>query len=607
MDTLNLARALPAELLLTIIADGADYNPARLMTFALVCRQWHNLIIGEASLWSHLSSYFSVTARQWCLQLSRASTAPLHVTIEDANAYAARFAPERLTPVIFQDAYIPHITVLNVVIRTTALKSELQFSYWKALADGRHWPTLKSLRVAECYFTNVDDDTPMFQVNICAPQLEEISLYRASAHSWKSLGLGPRTRVVEWDTARQPAAVAIADFYNILPQMENLEGLGISSNSKDITLRALIHAGLAWEKLVWIKLGLVDADFADIEAVLWSSPHLTQFHLIVENKVVDIPAEYHHSRQRPSHNSLEVFHIEHNVDLAFDAPAIETSFVELLTAVFDLSYLRELDLVQCRVPRGSPLPSRCMSLVDLNLSIAAFDPTFMADLQQCKNLERILMNIMWDYDSTSQVGSASAWPLLGHFTPLPRLRSLELFTSGASIEIRDTFAAEYVSNAAAQLACNAREEVDLRARAFTSTAEILLMLPQTPLRRVHISVTTGTPRAEQAMLDILVQGMWADIEAKGSTPESWQDQTIRRFLVYPTALSAVFDAAKLWLEDGSDMEMISLHEGVADDFPEVVRGASEQFGGSKFKVCDSGRFCSHMCREGKPMILKARL
>jgi len=584
-----MAHALPVELLLPILSEGADSNLAKLMSFMLVCRDWRDLIMGEPSLWCHMNSQ-STGARQWCLQLARSAEAPLRVRIEESRDKGHHdHKPERFTSIVFREVYISRITELTVLIRNYQFDNEIQFPRWRALADGREWPALRSLRVSD--YLSHDENTdmsPLFQLNIRAPVLVNISLYRVSVRSWTALGLGPQTRSVEWVYKGQPNADTVAEFYSILPRLTDLTALGIHSSSKLITVRSLFDAGLIWDKLTTIALTVLDATVQDIEAALRLSPHLACFSLSSKNEITgSYAASYLLGQRGGRRRRLEELSIDHRDSLNSSSPLCNTSVVGLFEDTLDLSTLRTLSLREFAIGRHSPLPSRCTALVNITLFAVAIEPTFIVDLQQCQDLETLSMVVTWDPDWETHTGALST---LDHLTPLPRLRSAELSTHNNIHDFKEPAAAACGSRVAALLGRKASNDLKIHACCFTSTSDIQQLLPQLALHGIHLSIEHGRARSTRSFLDIRLTAFPLNVAFETLSPRypGRQDMITRSFIIDQTSLANLFEAVRLWVDDLSQVEIVSLHSGIASrhGVPSVVQDAMELLKESRFELCD---------------------
>jgi len=505
-----------------------------------------------------------------------------------------RRVPEAVHTIVFQEAYISRIIELTVLIRGHDMHNEMKIHPWEALVDGREWPALSSLRVVG------GDDHHMtpFQLNISAPVLVNIRLYRVSARSWKSLGLGSQTRVVEW-VHDKPDDEAAISFYSILPRLAHLTALCTRSTSELVSLDALVRAAPVWDKLTVMELNMLDATIQDIEAVLGLGPHLTRCLLSFQNKITGSYVVSHLSDQRGGRRmKLEELTIDHNIARKLTSPSCHPSIIELVEDALDLSTLRILSLNQLAIGRSSPLPSRCTALVKIHLFAVAVEPTFIVDLEHCQHLETLVMEVIWDFVEETP---SSALPAVDHLAPLPRLRSAQLFSYSSSgiYFISETAAAVCGSEAFARLGRNSSKDLTMQACSFTSTTALQQLLPQLALHGVHISVNAGPFSDNRLLLDVHVSGIPANVGVGALSPrQHWEYMITRSFVLDQASLAGLFEAVKLWMDYPSQVETISIHSGIADRVPLVVQDAMELLRGSRFESCDDQGYCSHFCRSG---------
>jgi len=593
-----MAQSLPTELLIVILAEAAGPNPAMLMCFALVCRDWHDLIIGEPSLWCHIDSDWSTTVPQWHLQLVRSAQAFLRVRIEESDDRDCEYdyKPELYTSIILREVYISRITDLTVLIRSYPADNEYEFRCWEALADGREWPALRSLRVSDPPDRSIAGfDLPLFQLSIHAPALVNVWLDRVSVRSWASLGLGPQTQVVEWapGDSEQLNADTVAGLYSILARLANLTTLYIDHRSNLVTISGLIDAVIAWDKLTTIHLGIMDVTIQDIQALFRLTLHLVDFFLLFQN---DITGSYTACRlfdqRRGRRNKLEKLEIIHKE--TYMSPYCETKLIELVEDALDLSTLRILSLGHLKIRRDNPLLSRCTALVKIYLIDVVLEPNFIVDLKQCQNLEIISINADWDPDWGT---SDSALHALSRLTPLPHLRSARL-SMPDDCGFGETAATVYVSQALAQLGRNASNGLSLHVCPFTSTAQIQQLLPHMAVHGIHVSITPG-PHFEtnRTLLDVCLTGIPASVGVTAA--RLGQNMITRGFVIDRRCLIALFETLLRWVDHPSQLETVSFHLSSLNRVPLVVQYAMELLKESRFEWCDGKRYCSHGCRRGK--------
>jgi len=588
-------RTLPTELLQLIFSEAASSDLTQLMSFASVCREWHDCIAGEPSFWCYVDAYYC-TAPQLHLQLARTAKAPLRVRID--NSYADKNnsdRPELFMPIIFHDAYIMRITSLMVHVNYSGYTYEPQFSHWEALADGRDWPALKELRVA--VYNTIGVPTP-FQLNIRAPLIAEIWLHQISVRDWKYLGVGLATRVVEFNDGGALAPDSFADLYDTLPLLLNLTKLNLSSTLGPVTLHAVTRAARALDKITYIYLSLVKATVQEIEAVIQLNPHLSQLELRVQDEITGPRVATRPSDQRGARrNKLKELSISHNMyDHSSRSSARET-IAGLIEDIVDLSSLQKLSLTRVVIRQGSPLPSRCTMLAYLLLGAVTLSPAFFMDLQLCQNLEILLIEAMWDPDALA--GDAPS--ALDNLTPLPRLYIASLSSCSVDRDIGGSSAAAYGNTAFIRLARNASQAVTATADILNSVADIQLLLPQMPAGSAQISLI---PRPNwgisgPTLVDIRLEYSQTNIMDCQAVPPA--AMMSREFVTRQESLPALFDAVNLWLDSASRLKSVNLHKGIADQVAVALRFARESFEDCEFRACHSSSRCSHKCIAGSPL------
>jgi len=593
MNNMTINRALPAELLQFIFSEAVSSDLAQLMSFASVCRQWYDFIVGEPSLWCYVDAYYC-TIPQLYLQLARTAKAPLRVQIN--NSYAGKnnsHRPELFMPIIFHDAYITRITSLMVHVNYSGNTYGPQFSHWEALADGRDWPALKELHIA--VYNTIGVPTP-FQLNIRAPLIEEISLHQVSVRNWKYLGVGLATRVVEFNVGGLLARDSFADLYDTLPLLVNLTKLNLGP----VTLHAVTRVARALGKIAHIDLTSVEATVQEIETIIKLYPHLSHLGLRVGDEITGshaaaLPFDQRGAR-RNKLKELSIRHIRYNRS---SRTSIDETILELIEDIIDLSSLQKLSLTQVVIRQGSPLPSRCTMLVYLFLGAVALSPAFFVDLLLCQKLEVLLIEAMWDPDALpGDVPSA-----LDKLAPLPRLHIASLSSCGVDRDLGGSSAAAYGHTAFIRLTRKASQAITTTAHILNSVADIQLLLPQIPAGSAQISLMPRPNRGFSGSTLVEIRLEYSQTNIMHRQAISPAAMMSREFVTRQESLPALFDAVKLWLGFASRLILVSLHKGLADQDAVAValRYAMERFNDSEFKVCHIASSCSHKCIAGNPL------
>ncbi|KZV91478.1 hypothetical protein EXIGLDRAFT_719267 [Exidia glandulosa HHB12029] len=189
---------LPFELLSNVFA--RDKDPGVLMTLALVCHQWKDVVYEEAALWTDIRIDPGTTMRQLDTQLLRSRDLQLDVVITFAPHRVSAMQRHVMATIIFEYDRISRLTVdaLRLVKgHDEEYGDRWMISDWPEeiatlLQSGYTWPHLRVLElIAEVWVQQA------FDPYIVAPNLEELYLEGVGVSDWERMEFGDALKDIE--------------------------------------------------------------------------------------------------------------------------------------------------------------------------------------------------------------------------------------------------------------------------------------------------------------------------------------------------------------------------------------------------------------------------
>ncbi|KZV91475.1 hypothetical protein EXIGLDRAFT_837049 [Exidia glandulosa HHB12029] len=176
------ATALPCELLLDVFA--RDKDPPVLMTLALVCHQWKDVVYNQRSLWTQVAIQPSTTLRQLRAQLTRSGDLELDVEIIFVPWDLSEESRQVLSVAMDQYERIRCLNVDSLRLHDEDVDDMFGFLDWpedatEHLSDFSYWPCLRTLELVADKF-----DVGDFSLYIVAPDLSELYLAGVPAMGW---------------------------------------------------------------------------------------------------------------------------------------------------------------------------------------------------------------------------------------------------------------------------------------------------------------------------------------------------------------------------------------------------------------------------------------
>ncbi|KZV92413.1 hypothetical protein EXIGLDRAFT_718402 [Exidia glandulosa HHB12029] len=189
--------ALPFELLSNVFA--RDKDPGVLMTLALVCHQWKDVVYQEAALWTDIRIDPSTTMRQLDTQLLRSRDLRLDIVITFAPPRVSAMQRQVMAKIMLD---YDRISRLMVDARLVEGHDEEYGDRWMIsdwpdeiatpLQRGYTWPNLRILElITEVWVRQA------FDPYIVAPNLEELYLEGLGVRYWELMEFGDALKDIE--------------------------------------------------------------------------------------------------------------------------------------------------------------------------------------------------------------------------------------------------------------------------------------------------------------------------------------------------------------------------------------------------------------------------
>ncbi|KZV95862.1 hypothetical protein EXIGLDRAFT_734351 [Exidia glandulosa HHB12029] len=369
--------SFPIELLVDIFSRHKE--PPALMSLALVCRQWKEIVYNDHSLWTTINVTPRTTLGQVRTQLARSGNRHLDVEVSFVPSMEYADFEDVLAAVFVETSRIETLEIGTLHTFGDDDDDELgDESCWpaaveRALCTGVAWP---QLRVLDLEGEMVFGDT--LEIDIFAPTLVRLRLDCVSVREWAQLLRGTQLRDLDLGKA---ISGDMFELMMVLPNLTNLRRLGLNDNTDgDETLVFSLPHGKppVFLHLVAITVYWETADISSLLSFLGCCPSLEQLEVMVTSVVNQDPTASNPVFKLPRLESLRLVVSGGNDRTSSD-------FLNLLAPALCESKLRDVDLDNMSIRSLEVLLNP--HLERLRLKSVVCDPRALTHgLVQCTNL-----------------------------------------------------------------------------------------------------------------------------------------------------------------------------------------------------------------------------
>ena len=356
--------SLPPEIFIAILHQVTRL-PAELMSLAIVCRSWRDVVLGTGELWNYILINAYKNEEQLHRQLELSGEALLLINL----TYDAPFA---LLHIVLEwngpRPIYERVSSLEIHASSFELDDDC---VPKSLSEGHTWPQLKKLKLISLHQN-------LSRVHLRAPHLEFLQFWRVNLHDWNHLGLGSVLYdVIISDT--EPGEDVTA-FLRAVAHCSNLRQLAWDTIQQNLTAPFMLTDRPLWPKLAEIDLRFEYAALPDVIAILVNTPHLNKLRLTLKGMAESVQTALSHTSFTPGLRELEVI-----FDAEVDGRGEYWRRLALMQSVVDLFdpaglvriHFRNVPVPQCG------LPALCSQLQSVQLVSVAIPLDFMESLDRC--------------------------------------------------------------------------------------------------------------------------------------------------------------------------------------------------------------------------------